>query len=64
MSSVTLANILKKDKETKSISKQKGRPRKIKEDPTEEDLADYNEWYGLQKGLQMELISSIDKNAA
>ena len=64
VSSVTLANILQKDKENKFGSKQKGRPRKIKEDPPEEDLIDYNEWYNLQKNLQMELISQIDNNVA
>jgi hypothetical protein len=61
---VTLANILKKDKESKHGCKHKGRPRKIKEDPLEEEVADYNEWYTCQKNLQMELISQIDKNVA
>lgn len=64
VSSVTLANILKRDKEGKHGSNQKGRPRKIKEDPFEEEVADYNEWYTCQKNLQMELISQIDKNVA
>lgn len=64
VSSVTLANILKMDRINKLKKRKRGRPRKIKEDPNEEDLADYNEWYNLQKGLQMELIAQIDKEAA
>ena len=63
VSTVTLENILRMDKESKKRKLFKGRPRKIKEDPTEEDLADYNEWFNLQKDLQMELISQIDKGA-
>lgn len=63
VSTVTLENILKMDREAKQKKRKPGRPRKIKEDPTDEELADYNEWYNLQKELQMELISSIDKVA-
>ena len=45
VSSVTLQKILNMDRAKKG--KRKGRPRKIKEDPLEEELADYNEWYNL-----------------
>jgi len=61
---VTLAKILKMDRESKLKKRKRGRPRKIKEDPNEEELADYNEWYNLQKGLQMELIAHIDREVA
>jgi hypothetical protein len=47
VSSVTLNNILKMDRANKLKKRKRGRPRKIKEDPNDEDLAYYNEWYNL-----------------